>query len=696
MQQPTIRLLIINDSADEAERLISMLQNAGRSVRATHVESEEALSKLMQEKLWDLLIATDSSDNVKVVDAIKLIRRQNKDIPLILLTDREGSQPCVEGLKLGARDVVRLDEDQHLLLVIDRELANRLERETRRAAERRFNDIAKRNQQLLDSSRDAIAFVQDGMFLYANESFAEILSYESRDDIECLPVIDIVKASEHEALKSFLKNFTLKVSDTETKQLPLTLLKPDGEEQAIEFEVHKAVYDDESCIQLLYHPRSGNTEELEAQIEEIKNLDSLTGLYNKSFLMDRLGELIQRACDKEYNSALFHIGIDNFQSTVSSKVGVGAIDKALAEIARFTQTQVKKSDTLCRYGDDSFILVAPKINAIQAQERARDIGRALRDYVVEVDGKTLHFNYHIGISVINETSSNIDTPIDQSIQALEQARKQADEKPETISCIYEAEVEESAERNILKTVQNALDEGRFKLLFQPILSLRGAEKEHYEVLLRMIDEHDNEVSPVEFLDEAASIGATTRIDRWVILEATKTLAKHRKNGNDTLLIIHLSKDSILDESLVPWLNVVFKTAELPTNTVIFQLNEVDINDHLNDAKKFTEALQKIGCNVSVNHFGCVLNPFKILDEISANYTKIDGSFTQDVQNNDEGVQALNELVSELHQKDKITIVPYVESAALLSKLWQSGVHYIQGYYLQGPAATMDYDFDMES
>ena len=53
-------------------------------------------------------------------------------------------------------------------------------------------------------------------------------------------------------------------------------------------------------------------------------------------------------------------------------------------------------------------------------------------------------------------------------------------------------------------------------------------------------------------------------------------------------------------------------------------------------------------------------------------------------------------VSELHQKDKVTIVPYVENASVLSKLWQSGVHYIQGYYLQGPSDAMNYDFDMES
>ena len=673
-----------------------MLQNAGRSVRATHVESEEALTKLLEEKVWDLMIATENAETLKPVNAQRIIRRQNKDIPLILLTDREGSFPCVEGLKIGARDVIQLDEDQHLLLVIDRELSNRAERDTRRAAERRFHDIAKRNQQLLDSSRDAIAFVQDGMFLYANESFAELLDYEDRDDLECLPVIDIVKETQHEELKTFVKNFTLKVSDTETKDLTLSLIQQNGDEKTIKFQVHKAVYDDEACIQLLHQARGGDTEQLEAQLEEIKNQDALTGLYNKNYLLDILDQLIKKAVNKDFNSALFHIGIDNFQTTVTEKLGVAAVDKALAEIANFAQTGVKKGDSLCRYGDDSFILVIPKINAIRAQERAAELGRALRDHVVEVEGKTLHFNFHIGVSIINEISSNIDTPIDHSIRALELARQKSEKDPNVVSSLYEFEEEEGSEKDIARHVQAALDTGKFKLLFQPILSLRGAEKEHYEVLLRMLDKDGKEISPNDFLSEAATIGATTKIDRWVILEATKTLAEHRKNNHDTVLIVHLGKDSILDESLVPWLSVVFKTAKLPTDTIIFQLNEVDINDHLNQAKKFTDSLSKIGCGISVNHFGCVLNPFKVLNEVTSNYIKIDGSFTQDVQNNEEGAKALNDLVSELHQQDKITIVPFVENASLLSKLWQSGVHYIQGYYLQAPADSMDYDFDMES
>ena len=190
----------------------------------------------------------------------------------------------------------------------------------------------------------------------------------------------------------------------------------------------------------------------------------------------------------------------------------------------------------------------------------------------------------------------------------------------------------------------------------------------------------------------------TKIDRWVILESIKVLSGHRKKGNNTRMIINLSLDSLTDKTLGPWLAVAFKAAELPPESVIFQLKEVDINDHLNLAIDFSKHLAKMGCNFSINHFGCAMNPFKALESVTANYIKVDGSFTQDLQNDDstEAAKSLNDLVSELHQLDKITVVPFVENASVLSKLWQSGVHYIQGFYLQGPTESMDYDFDMES
>ncbi len=693
-QIKTIRLLVLNDSRNEAERLISMLHNAGRPVRAQYVDSEEALNKLLQEKSWDLMIGLDTTTNIKPSDAVRLIRRLNKDVPLVLQTQEEGTSAVVDGMKLGAMDVVRLDEDQHLLQVIQREFQNREERDQRRTAERRHREIERHNQQLLDSSRDAIAFVQDGMFLYVNESFSELLGHSSRDELECMPVIDIISADDQDKVKKFLKEFTLKGSDIETKSLDFRVTAADSSERGLKVEIRKSSYEEELCIQFLVRTSSSDNEELEAQLQQIKSQDLATGLFNKSVLMDHLHEAVDKAATAQINSALINIEIEDFIETVSAKIGVSSTDIVLGTIAAHAKSLVKKGDLLCRFNEDSFMLLAPKIDAETALKRAATLYKKLTDYVVDIDGKTIQFSYSIGVSLITENTAGTDEPIDQALKAQQKAKLE----PEQHVRMYEPE-ERSAEdekRDITNMVQNALSKNQFKLLFQPILSLRGSDKEHYEVLLRMLDSEGTEISPNEFLVSAARIRATTKIDRWVILESIKLLADHRGKGNDTRLIVNLSRESMLDPTLTPWLAVAFKAAGLPTEAIIFQLNEIDINDHLNVASSFTADLKKLGCECSITRFGCALNPFNALKMLSCSHVKIDGSFTQDLQKNSEDAEALNELVSQLHQEDKITIVPFVENASVLSKLWQSGVHYIQGYYLQGPTDAMNYDFDTES
>lgn len=687
-----------------------MLQNAGRPSRAQHVESEEALVKLLQEQVWDLLIAHDQTENVSPLAAIKQIRRLNKDVPVILQTDEESTQPIVEGIKHGAANVVRLDEDQHLLLIIQRELENREQRQLRRIADRRFHEAERRSQQLLDSSRDAIAYVQDGMYLYANESFAERFGYEDRDDIEIVPVVDMVADQDLDHVKKFLKEFTLKGDDVKSSVLEFTGVLQNGKQARQQVQVAHAIYDEEPCIQFMMRGKrastavapatetSTNNEQLEAQITQIKQEDPATGLFNRQYLMESLEQAVDKAARNEANSVLLYIDIDNFQENVPGKFGLTGSDTALKNVAGLIKEHCQKEETLARFSDGSFILLANSLNADKAVERANDICKRLEDHIIDIDSKTLQLTLSIGVALINETASNAETVIDEAVKAIASVRSNGTDGVGNGAKLFEPEqaAKEMSPGDIAGAVQKALDNNRFKLLFQPIISLRGSEEEHYEVLLRMLNDEDVEIAPNDFLSVAEKTNSVQKVDRWVILEAIKLLSAHREKGNKTRLILNLNHQSITDESLIPWLNVAFKAAKLPTDALIFQMNEVDVTNHLNSAKAFVKGLKEINCRSAISSFGCSLNPFNTLKHVSTDYVKVDGSFTLDIQNNNESPDALINLIKKLLEEEKTTIVPFVENASVLSTLWQAGVHYIQGHYLQAPTSTMDYDFNMEN
>lgn len=703
ISKATLRLLLLNDSRQEAERWVSMLQNAGRQVRAQHVESEEALVKLLQEQTWDILIGLDTTKSVTPAAAIRHIRRLHRDLPVILLTDDEGTKPLVEGLKMGAQDVVRLDEDQHLLLVLAREQHNRENRNLQRLAERRAKEMERRNQQLLDSSRNAIALLQDGMVLYCNDSFASALGYADRDEVECMPLIDMVVEEDQARVKDFLKTFLVRAGDAEMAPLSFRVDSEDKGETQLEVEVRKARHEDEICLQFLIPhtalaPAAPSAEA--AKPARPANEDPVTGLPNKNQLLEWIERSIDAAMREQSQAALMCIAMEDFLETVQAKVGLAALDQTLISIAQRAQALLAQGEVLCRFADDSFMLLTPGLDADTALARAQQLAETLNSHIVDIRGTTLQLQFRVGVALVNDVTNHSDTAISHAIKALDLARAAHAKDKATHSAIYEDVSEQSndarSNREITQLVQKALDQKRFRLLFQPILSLRGSDREHYEVLLRILDQHDNGISPNEFMAVAQRMGAAGKIDRWVLEESIKTLAEHRKKGNNTRLFINLSRDSLKDANLVPWLRAKFKEADLSPDGMVFQLQEGDVADHLNLAKTFTEQIAQVGSECAITRFGCALNPFSNLQHINVQYVKVDGSFTQELQRGNGEPEALGDLLAQIHEHEKITIVPFVENASVLSKLWQSGVHYIQGYYLQGPADSMNYDFDTES
>lgn len=694
----TIRLLILNNSRPEAERLISMLHNAGIPNRAQHVESEEALTKLLQEQTWDLLIAHDQTTNITPQAAIKQINRLNKDVPLIMLYDEDTGSAVVDSMKMGAVDAVRLDEDQHLLLVIQRELANREARQAKRIADRRFREAERRSQQLLDSSRDAIAYVQDGLYLYANESFAELFGYEDKGDIECMPIMDMVENADQDTLKGFLKEFTFKGDEAGATTLEFRGVRQDGSQAQISLEVSHVTYDEEPCIQFLARARAETASttdnaELEAQIKQIKWQDVVTGLYNRQYMIDHLERVIDGLDDKA-SLSLLYVDIDNFAERVQAVLGVAGADMALGDIAALLRKHASEGDVIARFGDTAFTILVPNIKPDAAEARARALCKIFEDHIVDVEGKTLQLTASVGISLVNENSTSAGTVLEQALDAMEKARAAGGSR----ALLFEPEItqDETNEKNIVAAIQHSLDNDRFRLLFQPIISLRGSEEEYYEVYLRMVNDKGEEISPNKFIESALNIGACNKIDRWTILESIKMLSQHRTKGNKTKLIVNISRQSLCDESLVPWLGVAFKAAKLPTDAIVFQVHEVDVTNHLNAAKALAEGLQKLKTQLSISNFGCSLNPFSALKHVPASMIKVDGSFTVDIQNNNANPETLINLIEQLHAENKITIVPFVENASVLSTLWQAGAHYIQGHYLQEPTQNMSYDFNMET
>ncbi|WP_444902322.1 EAL domain-containing protein [Microbulbifer sp. SSSA007] len=690
----TIRLLLIHDMPSEAQRLVSMLHNAGRPNRAQHVASEAVFTRLVQDKTWDLVIAAEGSTQIPPAVALRTISKLQKDVPVILLTERSGSQPIVEGLKQGARDVVTVDEDQHLLLVIQREMLALDNRRQARLHDRRYHATLGRAKELLDSSKDAIAYVSDGLIVYANDSFAERFGYESGEDVEYQPLIDMLAENEQGGARDFLKRCAIDNNEVEAKEWKFTARTVAGDPLPTRAEVLSTTYEEERCLQVRIAMRKGDTEQLEAQLSDIKNRDPLTGLFNRQHFLSLLDSTIKSAADSHRTGGLMFIQVDRFAEEVQKTVGVAgadALQKAMAELLQGCQ---RSGDTLAHYSDDSFCLLSPDTTPDSIEQRARDILKKISDTIFDAAGKTQQVTASIGISLLSEASSGSQQVLEQAQVAHKQAL--GEERQGGNFVLYEPDTESGADADTYHRarVVQALEAGNLKLLFQPILSLQGTGEQMYEVLVRMLDDKE-ELAPLAFLQELGDAGLSAKMDRWVILTAIKAAAAARAKGKDVSLMLHMTTASLLDTSLPAWLGVAFKAAKVPPSTVIFQLRQEDITSNLHAARDFTTQVQQLGCRVAVCHFGTGLNPFKALEHVKVDMAKVDPSFVREVQDEGESSESLAGLVQRLGEAETKVIVPHIEQASMLPTLWQTGTDYIQGYYVQAPAEEMSFDFSLD-
>lgn len=681
IEKKTIRLLILEDSQNEAERLVSLFRNAGHATRVHRITSSDNLSDALQNS-WDLLISAPTSDHLDPSEAITAIRRQAKDIPVIQLVANNDSDSITEALTLGAQDALPQGEDERLILVASRELANLEERRARRAAEVALREAEKRCQLLLDSSVDAITYVHDGMHIYANRAYLQLFGYEDADELEGMPMIDLIHCDDQARFKDFLKGYASGEGSTE---LSCGGVKPDGQRFQARMTFSPAAYDGEPCIQVVIRSESDNAE-LEEKLREISSQDLVTGLFNRSHFVELMDAAAQRAVNEGQVSTLSYIRIDRY-SEIVSEVGLAGIDILLTDLAVMLRGHFGDGAQLARFGDDVFTVLKPSVPPEQSKEQLAALLKKVESHLFDVAGRTVQTTLSIGVAGLSEQTSKAQEVIDR-------AHRCADELSGNAIKIYDPadELAAAASRgNLVAMVQQALDNNSFRLLFQPVISLRGDSDEHYEVLLRLLNSRGEEVPPVEFLNAAKEAGLAEKIDRWVILHAIKLLADHRSKGHSTRLFVHLSANSLQDQTLLPWLSVALKAARLPSDSLVFQISEPDAVAYLKQAKALTQGLAELHCKVALGQFGCAINPFNTLKHLSVDFVKVDGSFSQDLTNA-ENQEALKTLLASLHAQAKLTIVPYVESASVLATLWQAGVNYIQGYYLQGPSQSMDYDF----
>ena len=691
MDDKTINLLVIDSSFDSEEKIVSKLRTTGFTARSSRVEDADDLIESIESQTPDFVIYFDDIELISLKDTIKHLNANEQTInSRVILVNKKEQPDTVNAMRIGATDATSFQNINHLLLIIKREFQSLCDAREIALVRKAFSESEKRCTSLLDSSRDAIAYVHEGMHVYSNQSYLEMFGIHESDDLEGMPILDMVAGDNRDTFKTFLRDYSKNTTGIE--KLDTHLRKPNGEEFSGEMELSPAQIDSEPCIQIIIRKEDVNSEELERQLKLLSQKDQLTGLFNRQYCIEKLETTIEDAEQNVYTAALMAIHIDNFHE-VKSTVGIVHSDQYIIEAAKALSTAVHEGDIISRYTHDSFIVIAIDHGTDNIENYAAELQRSISQLETNINGSVINTTCCIGVSLIDSDSPEYNEVLIRSEKAVTDAK----EKGANQIVVHVPEKGELTRHEVdakfKEQLTNALKDDRFVLHYQPIISLHGDTDERYEVFIRLeAEESDQLIMPQDFLPAAERIGMSIAIDRWVLFRTIKEFTKKQSEGIQTRFFIKLSAPSIKDDTLMDWLTYQVKEKNIPANTLNFEIKESVAITNLKSAKSLSQKLKVIGCGLVLDDFGAGANPFQLLEHVEVDYIRIDRDFMNDLTENPQNQETIKRIAARATELGKFTIAQHVPDASSLSVLWGMGVNFIQGHFLQEPLPEMEYDF----
>ena len=242
-------------------------------------------------------------------------------------------------------------------------------------------------------------------------------------------------------------------------------------------------------------------------------------------------------------------------------------------------------------------------------------------------------------------------------------------------------------------INQALEKDDFRLYKQSIVSLEDGgdgRPQHYEILIRMLDQDNGQISPMAFIPSAERYGLMPKIDRWVIEHFCSHYYLLNTTPEYLFFAINLSGASINDESLFAFIKEKIHQYQIPAHKLCFEITETVAIANLSKASKLINQLKQLGCHIALDDFGSGMSSFGYLKNLPCDYVKIDGNFVKDIVNDptDEVmVDCINRMAQVMNIK---TIAEYVENDGIKTKLQQLGVNYAQGYGVDMPHPLFDF------
>jgi diguanylate cyclase (GGDEF)-like protein/PAS domain S-box-containing protein len=685
-----INLLVINQSSTTSEPIIQTLRTAGYLVQQSCAANEKEIRNVIDYKPLDLIILRPSQ-NLPPLSAIReWVKASYQDVPIIVVVDNFAQQNPLELLRAGADNFFEPSDPEYLQIIVRKELHHAQLRKEASSQKIRLEESEARLRMLLDSSRDAIAYIHEGAHVYANPAYVKQFGYANEEEMAYVALMTLVVPDDRDELKRFLlRSFK---AGKRIGPIELTGLDKHQNKFPIRMECLPTRMHDEPCLQIsIQNP--AQQQQLEQQLKEFSKRDPFTEPYNRKFFTDHLNKIHTGATKP--GGAVFYILITNYRS-VSDQLGLEAADQLSVEVAELLKQEVTEQEIVARFADAVFTVYTPDGSPETALHLAKRLSKAIKNHASHASHALIGPSSAIGICLVRDRRDNATQILSNANRACEIARQQGDHQLQ----IYAPPDTElgmaKQEEELVERIREAISAERLHLLFQPIASFQGDATERYKVYLRILDENHNPLSLDSVAPVAESHGLMHLLDKWVVAQSLGVLVKHyQHSGKFATLFIHISSNSLLKQDFHPWLENKLKDAGLPGTVLVLEIAETCVEQYFKETQDMRERLRQLDCGFAVSHFGGKANSERILVNLMPDYIKLESALIEKLAK-DKKDEISRLVVANITEKAKEINIPIVATniatAPQMASIWQFGVTLAQGDMVQEPGPQMDFDF----